>query len=442
MSMRLLWTGQKGSNRVTSCMDVNTSWKRNLYTMCAAQFVANLGFSFVFPFLPLYIEELGITDTSRAAIWSGIIGAGTAVFMALMAPVWGMLADRYGRKMMVTRALFGDAVIIAAMGMIGSVEHLLVLRIVMGCFGGFAAAAMALISAGSPREKLGYSLGLMQMALYSGSAIGPLVGGVIADQIGFRPAFYLTGGVCFAVGLLVQFLVKEQFKAPEKTVAKASFFSGLRRQMRQKQLLTMAGVLLLIQFSTMVVSPILALFVQSLGVAAGETATMSGLIIAVGAFVSAIASAKIGQVSDRYGYRRILVVCTAGAGVSYLLQTFVGSAVQLLALRALLGFFLGGLLPVANALIGRITPEKERATAYGVTTSASFVGNAVGPVSGGLIAAVVSLRAVFAVTALTMLAASAVVAALVGDPGQMSEIMTSGSEMADIPEGTASGPSA
>jgi len=98
-------------------------WQRNVWALTLCVFIAFVGFQFFNPFLPLYIRELGVTDPARIALWSGLIAAVTPAISGLLAPVFGRLADRFGRKLMLIRSLAGFTVIIAIMGLVTSVEQ-------------------------------------------------------------------------------------------------------------------------------------------------------------------------------------------------------------------------------------------------------------------------------------------------------------------------------
>src|SRR5438094_1316881 len=93
----------------------DTGWQRNVWALALTVFVAFVGFQFFSPFLPLYIHELGVTDPRRIALWSGVIAAVTPAMSGILAPLFGRLADRFGRKMMLIRSLVGFVVIMAGM---------------------------------------------------------------------------------------------------------------------------------------------------------------------------------------------------------------------------------------------------------------------------------------------------------------------------------------
>lgn len=392
------------------------SWRRNLYVLCLAQFLVLTGFQVIFPFLPLYLRDLGIDNVDEAAIWAGILGAGTSFLAGIMSPIWGALADRHGRRVMVIRALFANAVLMALMGLSATVWQLLALRMGIGLLGGSVAAITALLSVSVPPENLGSSLGLAQSAYYVGSSTGPLLGGFLADRIGFRPVFAITALLLVFAGVLVVWFVREDFQRPTAGAGKARIdpLAGLRLLRQSGPLKTLALVLFLIQFTTFIILPVLPLYVANLGVTQ-DVASISGLIVALTSLVAAVCSSQIGRLADRLGYKRVLLACAVGAGLAYLPQAFVRDAWQLLAFRAVLGVFIGGLLPTTNALIARQTPRSRRGSAYGLTGSVQFLGSALGPLLGGFIAAGFGIPTVFLVITACMVVMVLVVSAGVSD---------------------------
>lgn len=372
-------------------------WRRNLYIICAAELVAILGFSTAFPFLPLFIQELGVTELEQVEIWSGLLATGGAVAMALFSPIWGSMADRVGRKLMVERAMFSGALIISAMGLVTNVHQLLALRILQGCLTGTVAAATTLVASIVPRDKLGYSLGLIQMAVFGGASAGPLLGGLLADLIGYRPVFWVTGALLLASGLTILAFVEERFEPPPRGAGSATgwFFKDLGLIARSKPLLAMVVTVLLVQAGAKSVQPILPLFVQSLSPAKGRVASIAGAILGASALTSALAAATVGRISDRMGHRRALICCVLGVAALYVPQAFVASSLQLLALRGALGVFLGGTMPTANAIVASIAPQGRQGATYGLTAGAVALGNAVGPILGAAIAAALGMRSVF-----------------------------------------------
>ncbi|PYM12412.1 MAG: hypothetical protein DMD81_24065, partial [Candidatus Rokuibacteriota bacterium] len=185
------------------------SWQRNVWALTLCVFIAFVGFAFFSPFLPLYVRELGVTDPRKVALWSGALAAVTPIMSGLLAPAFGRLADRFGRKMMLIRSLAGFTVIIAAMGLVRSVEQLFATRVLMGLFAGFSPMAMALATVSAPRDRVSVAIARVQGAQLLSVAIGPLVGGVIASHLGTRAAFFVTAGMCSLALIALVFLFQE-----------------------------------------------------------------------------------------------------------------------------------------------------------------------------------------------------------------------------------------
>ncbi|MCB0131778.1 MAG: MFS transporter, partial [Caldilineaceae bacterium] len=169
------------------------SWRRNLAVLAMVQLLSTAGFSLIFPFLPLYVKELGIATRGSLEFWAGMVFSSQAVTMMISAPIWGAVADRYGRKLMLARATLGGAVLLTLMGLVQNAEQLVALRTVQGAVTGVAAAASALVAAQTPKEHSGAALGTLQMARWGGIAAGPVLGGVLGDLFGFRESFWITG---------------------------------------------------------------------------------------------------------------------------------------------------------------------------------------------------------------------------------------------------------
>jgi DHA1 family multidrug resistance protein-like MFS transporter len=373
------------------------TWKRNLYVIWAAELAAIAGFSVIFPFLPYYVQELGITELHAVELWSGVLFAAQAVTMAISAPIWGSLADRYGRKLMVQRAMFGGAVVISLMGFTTNVWQLLILRAIQGLLTGTVPAATTLVASSTPRERSGYALGLLQMAVWTGASVGPLLGGVIADTWGYRAAFWVTGSLLFIAGLTVSRFVHEEFTPPprDKSDPHSGFWYGLRLVMRDRNLVGLFSIRVIVRLAVRTLGPILPLFIQSLVPAYTRVASLAGLVSGVSAATSAVGAVTLGRASDRIGYRRVLIACALLASVLYLPQFFVTSPWQLIVLQGAVGLVLSGVLASISALMANLAPEGHQGAVYGVDQSAVAVANAIGPMLGATIAASLGLRSPF-----------------------------------------------
>jgi MFS transporter, DHA1 family, multidrug resistance protein len=374
-----------------------------------------LAFGMATPFLPLYIQSMGVSDPRDAARWSGIMVSGSMLVMATMAPIWGTIADRHGRKPMVTRALFGGGLVVAVMGFATSPHQLLALRLVQGAFSGTVSATRTLVSSVVPAAQLGFVLGMMQTGAFIGNSLGPLIGGVIADQFGYGPAFVLTGVLLVATGVAVTYLVREDFSRP--AVAEPGS-RGMRAALgvvtQIPGLLALIGTLFFVQAGTSAVQPVLPLFVGELTQNQENVATMAGLMLGAGAVTGALAAGVAGRLGDRLGHARVVAGCAILGALFYLPQAAVTSTWQLLILRALQGVFTGGLIPSVMAIIAVRTPAARRGLIFGLTATATSLGNAAGPTAGAIAVTGFGLRAAFVMTAAVLLVAGIWVSVALG----------------------------
>jgi MFS family permease len=386
-------------------------WKINLIVLWFGQFLTLAGMTMIMPFLSLYLQsDFGLSGEHEVAAWTGVIFAGNFVTAFLFQPIWGKLADRHGRKVMLLRSGFGMAAVTLLMGFATEPWHLLVLRLLNGTISGFNPAAVALVSATTPKEKMGLSMGVIQSGLIAGTVLGPLMGGLFADQFGFRPIFYITGGLLFCASLLALFLVREKFDREKAASApQISVWQGWTELRRIRPLMVLLSATFLIQFSLMNTQSLMPLFVQELhGMA--NLAFWSGTVGAVTGISNMLAAPLLGRLSDRIGAHRVLGYALAGAGLMFIPQAFVGAVWQLLAARFVLGIFLGGLVPSVNALIRKHTPEGMESRAYSFNSSMLSLGNMVGPVFGGLTSSLLGIEGLFLLSAVLLLMGSAFVA--------------------------------
>jgi DHA1 family multidrug resistance protein-like MFS transporter len=361
------------------------------------------GMTMIIPFLPLYIQELGVTDEKQVALWAGIIFAGNFVTAFLFQPFWGRLADKYGRKMMIIRSGVGMAVVMILMGFSTSVWHLLLLRLLNGTISGYMPAAAALVSANTPRERIGFAMGTLQSGAVAGTIFGPVIGGLMVKWVGFAPIFFITGSIFFVGTLLALFMVRESFDRKQAaSKPQLSIFRGLQELRRTRELPSLYAVTFMIQFAILSSMPLIPLFVQDMHGQITLLAFYAGLVSSSMGFSNMIASPLIGRLGDRIGFERILSVALVGAALAFIPQAFVQNVWQLMAARFCLGFFIGGLLPSVHALIRKYTPDGMEGRAYSFNTSALALGNMLGPVVGGLLYGIISIRGVFILTAILL----------------------------------------
>ena len=381
------------------------AWKRNLYSIWAAELLALAGFSTSMPVIPFYLQSIGVRQPHLIGIWVGAIQSSASLALGLIAPIWGRVADSYGRRPMLLRAMFGGSVIIFLMGFVTQPWQLLVLRTIQGLLTGTVAAATVLIASTVPEQEIGYGMGLLQMAVFVGASIGPMIGGFVSDLAGPRFTFFVTALMLVSAGVLVLRFVHEDFVPQKRT---GPFWSNLMPDfsvvLRSRTLLVLVFVAFSDQVSNSVVNPILPLYIQKIASGQGRIATITGLILGMGAISSALSSAGIGRLSFRVGYVRTLFTCLGGAFLFNLSQAFVTSTTQLLILRVVGGFFLGGTIPSVNALIARNTDKKKQGSVYGINTSVASAGAALGPALGAAVSIAWGYSAAFLTTATVIFA--------------------------------------
>jgi DHA1 family multidrug resistance protein-like MFS transporter len=340
----------------------------------------------------------------------GACQAVVAVTLMVVAPVWGRLADTRGKRLMLLRATFGGALAIALMSVVTRPWQLFALRGLQGILTGTVAAATVLVAGIAPREKAGWALGLLQTGVYAGQSIGPAIGGLLSDWLGYRVNFVAGAVMLIAAGVIVLRLVPRD--PPTAPVTGAFWrqvlpdFTPLARNRELAAVLVISGV---VQAATSVVGPILPLFIQSLTPDASRVASTTGAILAITSVAAALAAAGAGRLSWRIGTERTLHLALAGAALLVVPQAFSRTPGALLAFRTAGAVFLGATMPATNALIAHRADRANQGSVFGLSSAINSAGWALGPMIGASIAVGAGYPPVFFVTA-GGLAATAVAA--------------------------------
>ncbi|MFS7160832.1 multidrug efflux MFS transporter [Serratia proteamaculans] len=378
------------------------AWKLNLISVWLGCFFTGLAMSQILPFLPLYIEQLGVSGHQSLSIWSGLVFSGTFLVSALVSPLWGSLADRKGRKLMLLRASLGMAVVIALQGMVTNVYQLFALRALMGLTSGYIPNAMALVASQVPRDKSGWALGTLSTGPVTGVIVGPLLGGLMADHLGLRVVFFVTAVLMFVSFLITLFLIKErhiEVKKADRLSGKAVFQSLPYPTL----IVTLFISTLMIQLANSSISPILTLFIKDLSGDSGNLAFISGMIAAVPGIAALISAPRLGKLGDRIGTARILLAALVLTTMLFAIMAWVETPLQLGILRFLLGFADGALMPAVQTLLLKYSSDQVTGRIFGYNQSFMYLGNVVGPLIGSGVSALMGFRWVFAVTAVLVL---------------------------------------
>lgn len=417
-----------------------TRWQRTLFILVAAQLVSAIGFGMFFPFLPLYVEQLGTNTGLSLEFWAGMVFSGQALTMAITSPIWGSLADRYGRKAMIERAMYGGAAIILLMGLVRSAEELALLRAIQGAITGTIAAINALAASLVPRERTGYAMGMLQVGLWAGIAAGPLLGGVVADAFGFRAAFVVTAILLLISGVVVTIGVQERFTPPPKGMERPGIFSDWRRILALPAVAAAYTTRFLNWLGPNMLLPMLPLYVASLMRGSEGVSTLTGVIVGLSSAAGTVSALYLGRLGDRIGHRRVLLGGTLVAALGFIPQAFVTAGWQLIILQALTGAATGGMNPALSALLARYTDEGDEGAVFGIDNSVNSAARAAAPLLGAMIAAWFGLYAIFIATALVLLGAAALVfrclpERTVAPPVAQSEVSGSAAQIDGSPSG-------
>lgn len=372
------------------------AWKRNLTILWFAQFMVQGAMSQILPFLPLYLQQdLGITNEQQLNLWSGLIFGANFLSALIFSPIWGNIADRIGRKVMLLRSAFGMAIVTGMMGLVTSPLQLLILRILNGTISGFIPASIALVSTNTPKERVGFALGVLQSGGVSGTILGPAIGGILAEFLGFRNIFFVTGAFLFIAGLLALLMVKEINKPNPKEKTGEGFVKDFKKIITSGPMLALFGTGMLVQFSIMLTNPIMALYVKDILHQTSYIAFFAGLVTSMTGIANIIAAPLLGRLGDRYGSEHVLFYALLAAALFLLPHAFVTSIWQLLILRFLLGLTIGGLMPSVHSLIRYYAPKGMESRTFGYSNSIIFIGNMLGPIIGGSIAGWLGKPSVF-----------------------------------------------
>jgi MFS family permease len=382
--------------------EATSHWQRNLWVCTFGSFTTIVAMTLLLPFLPIYVEQLGITDRAEIAEWSGAAYGATFLTAAFFAPLWGRLGDMYGRKLMLIRASLGMAVAMSLIGLSQNVYQLVGLRLLAGLLGGYSSGSNILVATQTPRERTGWALGIVASGNMAGNLAGPLLGGYLPPLIGIRATFLAAGAIIFVTFLATTFLITEERRPPRR--ARAAQTGGWASVPDKGPVIAMLAAGMLLMFANMSIEPIITVYVQAIVADPGDVTRVAGLVMAAAALGSIISASRLGKLADRVGHWTVIVGCLLAAAALLVPQAFVTAGWQLIALRFLMGLALGGLLPCVATVIRHNVPERSTGSILGLSTSSQYVGQVAGPLAGGFVGGHVGMRAVFLGTSVLMAA--------------------------------------
>lgn len=386
------------------------NWKFSFAALVIAEFIFNLAFAISTPIIPLFIEkDLRVMDYQKLNLWVGLAQSVPYISLALTAPIWGRLSDRYSKRLMLLRCMIGGAAVVMVITFIHTPLQLVVLRGIEGCFTGSVTAAIILTTEIVPVGQMAFAMGLIQTGVAVGGSLGPLLGGIISDFFGYRITFVITSLVSILAALIIIKFVKEE-KKPVPFVQPGDEKTGYLRELRAILRSSVLAVLLALNFAYYFVNhsitSILALFVRELltsksGATPSFVGSSTGFVLGLSAGATAVAAAIAGKTAGSLGYRKTLIWCLAAGTVLTIPQIFAADVIQLAILRMGASFFLGGTVPVLNAMLLMESGIGKQGSVFGINAAVGYLGAAAGPLAASL-AAFISYRFVFVVTAILL----------------------------------------
>jgi MFS transporter, DHA1 family, multidrug resistance protein len=372
---------------------LSVSWRQNLFAVTAATFIGFTGFTLVMPFLPLYFQELGVTDVGEIALWSGVSLGVTPAITAFMSPLWGRLADRVGRKIMIERSLASFIVVMTAMAFVTEAWHVFALRAIQGLFAGYGALALTMAADAAPRERMAYAIGTVQTAQRIGPALGPVIGGSVAQLVGLRRAFFVTA-FFYVVALALVFVMYREPAVHSRTGENRRGSVTFRSVLAFENFILLVAVVFGLTFVDRSLGPVLPLYIAALGTPINDVPLISGIVFSISAGAGAVGNHLCRAFLARTSTRAVIAAAAATGAGGTLLYVFAGATAALMAGALVLGLAIGAASTAAYTAAGAVIPPHSRGTGFGLLSTGSLVGLALSPVICGLLGTV-SLRAVF-----------------------------------------------
>ncbi|EFM11352.1 major facilitator superfamily MFS_1 [Paenibacillus curdlanolyticus YK9] len=388
------------------------NWQRQMWILWVGVLLCSSSYTMVIPLLPLFLPELGV-DKNSIYWWVGIVQSSAFLVGAVMAPLWGSMADKYGKRKMVIRAGLSLSVVYALISFVHNPWELVGIRLLHGFVGGFVPASMAIVASIAPERRMGWSLGMMQAATMTGSIMGPLLGGLLSHVFGQRQSFIVAASFILLATIAVMLFVKEGRvgeAAASASAAKSTIRGDYRAALHNRQLINLLALLLLFQLSVNMVQPLLTLHIADMRGNVQDVAATAGFVLSLIGIAGILASPQWGKLGEKRGYLRVLIICLIASGCVISLQYFVHELWLFTVVQFTFGLFLAGIVPVVNTLVVKSTDTAFRGRSFGMTTSANQLGSLLGPLIGGGLGKFLGIQWLFVATGTLLVTAGVTVA--------------------------------
>jgi MFS transporter, DHA1 family, multidrug resistance protein len=385
-------------------------WQRNVYAVATASFVGFTGFTLVMPFLPLYFQQLGVTDVGEVALWSGLSLGVTPAMTALLAPFWGRLSDRFGRKIMVERSLVSFIFLMGGMAYVTQAWHVFALRAAQGFFAGYGALTLTMAAESAPRERTAHAIGIVQSAQRLGPALGPIIGGVVAQLVGLRRAFLVTS-FFYVAALLLVFVTYDERLVHHEDAPRQRQRVSFRNVLAFENFILLMAVVFGLQLVDRSFGPILPLYVAQLGATTERVPLIAGIILSIAAGTGAVGNHLCAWLLQRATARRVIAGCAAAAAAGALVYVLAPHPSWLFVATPIFGLAMGAATTSTYTAASGVMPASARGAGFGLLATASLTGLALSPIIAGILGAT-SIRAVFVLDVVALVAIAAVVSRL------------------------------
>jgi DHA1 family multidrug resistance protein-like MFS transporter len=380
-------------------------WQRNLLIISFAVFASSAGMSSIVPFFPFYIRQLGVTDLKAAQLWSGLIYAGPFLSALIAVPIWGSLADRYGRKTMMVRANLGLGIAMLLMSFSSTPLELFLARVLQGAISGFIAASLGFTASNTPKDKSGFALGFITGAQNAGNILGPFIGGIVSDTLGIHSVFYIVSSFCFIAFILIFFFLQEKNFKPNRD-KKVSVLDNIKYTISKPILISLLLMMVVSQAGMFLPTPIFAFFVESLNPPKYYISTITGALVAIVGFCSVLTAPFWGRLNDKKPFYSILIIAGLISSITLAAHPLVGDFYQLFGLRLISGLFLAAIIPTIFAAINKNIPLDRKGGIMALASGASYLGNLISYLSAGAIASNFGMQYCFYASGILLLSVS------------------------------------
>lgn len=370
------------------------NWKVVLALLTCNVLFMSASYTMIIPFLPMYLtNELGVDDTS-VSLWAGLSFSVTFFVSAVMAPIWGRIADRKGKRLMAMRASLLIAISYLLGGIVTSPEQLIIVRVFQGFASGLWPMDLAIMTLYAPQERLGFSLGIMQGTLTAGGVVGPLLGGVLAELFGMRTSFYIGGLALFINFLAFTFIIKEP-PMPKSTVPLTAEEKNPMHLWHIPILRTMMIVSTLAQMVLYILMPVITTYIKALAGSMDNIVFVAGAVFSLSGIAGAIAAPLWGIYGTRRTYFNSMFLAMLFGGIMFTLQGIPDTLMPFAVMQFGVGLFIAGIQPSLNAIIAQHTPPQLKGSVFGLLFSAQQMGGAAGPLLGGVVATYLGMHYLF-----------------------------------------------